>query len=201
MGGLPRSGDLTGEGLGCGAYLLEGGRAGVDDRLPGDAPGKERGERDRYVGEHEEGEGQREGDLLPGGGVDAFPLAYRGAAADDDEREVGVEQHREKRLAHDRDVTPRGQAQHRRRAVCKHADEGQDSGGHDVHGHIKAGEAAVRDAREQVPAVFAENLQVAPRPAQALVPALAEAGGLLVVEDGLVTVAYLQPPDLKIGGV
>lgn len=48
-------------------------------------------------------------------------------------------------------------------------------------------------AAQEVLPVLAEDLEVAPRPAQALVPGLAEAGGLLVVEDGVVAVAYLEP--------
>src|SRR5699024_8914117 len=63
----------------------------------------------------------------------------------------------------------------------------------DVHGHVKAGEAAVGYAAQEVLPVLAEDLEIAPRPAQALVPGLAEAGGLLVVEDGVVAVAYLEP--------
>ena len=48
-------------------------------------------------------------------------------------------------------------------------------------------------AAQEVLPVLAEDLEIAPRPAQALVPGLAEAGGLLVVEDGVVAVAYLEP--------
>ena len=58
----------------------------------------------------------------------------------------------------------------------------------------------MRYAAQEVLAVLAEHLQIAPRPAQALPPGLTEAGGLLVVEDGVVTVAYLEAADDAVHG-
>ena len=130
----------------------------MGDRLPGHAAGKERGEGYGNIGEHEDGEGEGVHDLLPRRRVDTLPLTYGGGTAYHEQSKVGIHQHGEQGLSHYADILSGDKAIHRCYAVCKHADKGEYGRGHNVHGHVKAGEAAVRYAAQEVLAVLAKHL-------------------------------------------
>lgn len=81
---------------------------------------------------------------------------------------------------------------HKAGYVDDNAHNGHERGRQDVHEHVIGGKGAVQHAPGHIPAVFAENLDVAPGPALALVEALLEPGRLLVIEHpACFTVTYL----------
>ena len=154
-------------------------------------PLEEGGEGDGDVREHKEGERKYVEDLLSRGGADVLPLGEGGDGADEEHQQIGIDQELGSGPQGDQHILPGQEAQHRRGGVGADAHNGQHDGWHDGHGHIKAGKAvALGNALEQLEAVGLEDLHVAPGPAHPLAAGLAEGGGLLVVEDGVLAVAH-----------
>ena len=163
-------------------------------------PGEEGGGADGKVGQHEEGEGEGVEDLLPGGAMDVSPLRHGGDGPQEEEGQVEAPQGLEDREAQGRKGAAAREGVDRRPQVDDGAGPRQDGGGHDVHGHVVAGEAAPEDAPDELAAVLPEDLEVALGPAHPLPPGLAEEGGLLIVENGVPGVADLHVPDHVVDG-
>ena len=151
---------------------------------------EEGGKGDGDVGEHKEGEGEGVEDLLGGGGADVFPLGSGGHGAHEEHEKIAVHQELGGRPQRDEHILPGQEAQHGSSGVGSDAHHSEDDGRHDGHGHVEAGEAvALGNTGEELEAVGAEDLHVAPCPAHPLAAGLAEGGGLLVIEDGVLAVA------------
>ena len=147
-------------------------------------------ERDRHIRQHEEREGEHVEHLLARGRVDGIPLDERGEHAEEEHEHNVVEQAEENRRdgACDHDARRHGARR------CKHDDDRVEDNRHDGeqhawcdgHEHVVAGEAGTlgvgEDALRKTRTVVPKHLVKALRPAEALVPGIAEGDRLLVVE-------------------
>ena len=150
---------------------------------------------DGDIGEHEHREGDGVPHLLGGGAIDIVPLGDGGDDAQHKHGKIQAQEGLQQARGQNRPVAAVEAVIDGRAQIHRDGSAGQHRRGHDVHGHIEAGEAAPEDAPEQGRAVAAEHLQIAPGPAQPLAEGLAEGGGLLVIQHGGGAIAHLFAPD------
>ncbi len=156
------------------------------------------GQRDGDVCKHKDGEGKHVQQLLVGGDLDLLPLADDGQRAVEQQAQVEADHRGEGKASGDLQdalgdvggLAPAGHAQHHVEGQHHH---GQQHAGSHGHEHVVAGPGLAGGLAQEAPgqgsAVIGIDLIESLGPAQALIPGLAEGGGLLVVDDSLVAVA------------
>ena len=153
---------------------------------------------DGDVSKHKEGEGKNIEEFFPCGDPDLLPLAQDSEDPIEKQAQIKAGHSRQQEAAgHGEDLfhnvgwlPQSGQAYHQ---IEGNGDQGEQHPGRYGHKHIVAGPALpawlLAEASDQAAAVIGIDLIEALRPAQPLIPGLLEGGGLLVIDDRLITVA------------
>ena len=170
--------------------LLEGDIPAVYDGLPFGS-GKQRGDAGRDAQQHEKREGEDVQQLFPSRTVDMPPFGRRGKHAQQKHGQAQPQKDTQQRLTEHRQRAAHSTAVDGRAEIDDGAQPAQNGGGHIVHDNIEAGEAAAEHPAHQRQPIAAKDLVGPLGPAHPLPPELPEAGRLLVIEDGVFSVADL----------